>query len=262
MATYGIAGLFFMVWCGYWFPLALPLAIWLDWKPFQASTLRQKLPLLLALYATAPLALLTIEAIADRRIIYRLAQPSALISAVAGFLIGLCGLALLFWTQLRLDWLCLEKAAIDARIIAETVLLGSILALGVGLVEEMVFRAFLLSQLSSTFSFSLAAAISSTIFALLHLIWDWQNTRFQLPGLWIMGIVLAFAYRVNEFSIGLPWGLHAGWILGMALVEMRGTLTPTGQAPLWVTGQTGQPLAGLSALLFLAATAGILWLIF
>ncbi|MGF1535016.1 MAG: CPBP family intramembrane glutamic endopeptidase [Elainellaceae cyanobacterium] len=217
---------------------------------------------MLTLYASAPLALLTVEAIANCSIAYGLNQPSALVSAVAGFLIGLWGLILLFWIQLKLDWLCSEKAAIDARRIAETALLGSILALGVGLVEEMVFRAFLVSQLTRTFSFSLAATISSVIFSLLHLIWDWQNTRFQLPGLWIMGMVLAFAYRINEFSIALPWGLHAGWILGMALVETQGALAPTGRAPVWITGQMGQPLMGLSTLLFLAATAGLLWLIF
>lgn len=256
-----IASLFFLVWCGYWSPIALPLAVWLNWKPFQPATLRQKLPLLLALYATAPLALLTLEAIADRRITYGLVQPFVWVSAGIGFLIGLCGLTLLFWVQLRLGWLSAERETLSLRMIVETVLLGGVLALGVGLVEEMVFRAFLLSQLSFTASFGLAAAISSLIFAMLHLIWDWQNTRSQLPGLWIMGMVLALAYKINGFSIGLPWGLHAGWILGMALVEIRGTLAPTEQAPVWITGRVGQPLTGIGALLFLVGTAGLLWLL-
>ncbi|MGF1515528.1 MAG: lysostaphin resistance A-like protein [Elainellaceae cyanobacterium] len=256
----GLVGLFFAVWCGYWLPLALPLSAWLSWSPFQTATLRQKLPLLLTLYAAAPLALLTTEAIADRKIIYGLNQPDVLISAGLGFLVGLCGLALLFWAQLKLAWLRRGEDLIGVRRVVEAVFLGTILAVGVGLVEEMIFRVFLISQLARSLSFGLAAAISSSIFALLHLVWDWQNTKFQLPGLWIMGMVLAFAYRVNGFSIGLPWGLHAGWILGMALAEMQGTLTPTAQVPIWVTGQAGQPLAGVGALLFLLGTAGLLWI--
>lgn len=256
----GIASLFFLIWCGIWLPFAIPLAARLKWKPFMTSTPRQKIPLLLALYITAPIALLSIEAIAGKPTIYGLDRPSALASAGLGFLVGLAGLIALFGLQLLWGWLRVESAPVGAQSVIKTILFSGSLAVGVGLVEEAIFRSFLIAQLAETFPFYLAAGLSSLVFASLHLVWDWQNTRFQLVGLWAMGMVLAWAYRLDGFSLALPWGLHAGWILGIAVVELRGKLLPTGQVSTWITGQADQPLAGLSALSFLAGTAGLLWL--
>ncbi len=255
-------GLFLVVWGAYWLPIALPLAIGLRWRPFQSATLRQKLPLLLTLYATAPLALFTVEAIAARTIFGELAQSSVLMSAGLGFVLGLFGLAILFLVQVKLSWLQLKPATTTARTIAKAVCLSGALAIGVGLIEEVIFRVFLIDQLSSSFSLWLSAIISSLAFAFLHLIWDWRNTRLQLPGLWLMGMVLALAYTVDGFSVGLPWGLHSGWIFGMALSEIWGALSPTGQVSLWITGQEGLPLTGVGSLFFLLGTAGTLWLTF
>ncbi|MGB3614829.1 MAG: CPBP family intramembrane glutamic endopeptidase [Elainellaceae cyanobacterium] len=213
------------------------------------------------LYATAPIALFIVEAIADETFVYGLDRASTIASASLGFLIGLVGLVALFGLQIALGWLRVKPMPVGGQSMAKTILLTGSLAVGVSLVEEVIFRSFLLTQFSKTAPFYLSAGLSSLIFALLHLVWDWQNTRFQLAGLWTMGMVLAWAYRLDGFSLGLPWGLHAGWILGIALVELQGKLLPTGQVAVWITGAAEQPLAGLSTLSFLGGTAGLLWLV-
>ncbi|MEO0406068.1 MAG: CPBP family intramembrane glutamic endopeptidase [Cyanobacteria bacterium P01_A01_bin.135] len=216
---------------------------------------------MLSLYATAPLALYLVELIGPRSPVAKFG-PQITAPALIGFFVGIAGLAILFWVQLRLGWLQTVGGEPPPKFdVGKAICLSAILAIGVGLVEEIIFRGFLFTQFSESFSPYAAASLSSLIFALLHLVWDRENTQPQLIGLWIMGMVLAWAYALNGFSIGLPWGLHAGWILGIAVVEIRGQLTPTGQVPLWVTGGAGRPLAGLGATGFLLATAAVLWLI-
>ena len=269
-----IASLFFLVWGGLWLPIALPLALWLQWRPFTISEPRQKLPLLLSLYGAVPLACWVVSALVVPPYNLRFDQ-STIASCELGLLIGLVGLATLVGLQMQLGWLKTDrsndtvqkgsesgpaiKTLKDIATIVLRCIAAGLLAIGIGFVEELVFRDILFFQLASTLSLNAAAALSSALFALLHLVWDWQNTKFQLLGLWVMGTVLAWAYSLDGFSLGLPWGLHAGWIFGILCIESWGSLTTTGRISAWVTGPTGQPLAGLSALVFLAGTAVVLW---
>ena len=72
-------------------------------------------------------------------------------------------------------------------------------------IEEGVFRGFVLTQLRQDYTIELAAAISSLIFALLHLLWEQKETVPQLPGLWLMGMVLVLARWTDGGSLGLAW---------------------------------------------------------
>ena len=135
-----------------------------------------------------------------------------------------------------------------------------ILSLLISLVEELVFRGYVFSILSSDRSYWLAATMSSLIFALLHLIWERKETFPQIPGLWLMGMVLVMARLVNsDNSIYLALGLHAGWIWGLTCIDSAKLITYSHKNH-WLTGINQQPLAGVAGIFCLTITGLALWL--
>jgi hypothetical protein len=137
-----------------------------------------------------------------------------------------------------------------------------LLAVWISGTEELVFRGFLLTQLRQDYSVGAAALISSLIFALLHLIWERRETIPQLPGLWLMGMILVLARFVDGGSLGLAWGIHSGWVWAIASLDTAQLITYTGISSEWVTGKNGKPLAGAAGVLCLVATGVILWLFY
>jgi hypothetical protein len=63
----------------------------------------------------------------------------------------------------------------------------------------------------------------------------------QLPGLWLMGMVLVLARYVDGGSLGLAWGLHAGWVWAIASLDSAQLITYTGTGSEWVTGKNRKP---------------------
>ncbi|MGL5880344.1 MAG: lysostaphin resistance A-like protein [Xenococcaceae cyanobacterium] len=254
---------FFLVWTACWLPLAIGCAIAIKWRPSQPITSGQKLPLLASLYAIAPL------------ILWQASQFLAvsftdwgftwnwhlLISSGGGFVIGAIGITSLFAGQIALGWVKWQQSEPKkSRQIASVVLLTLLLAVWISGTEELIFRGFIFTQLERDFYLGWAAAISSLIFALLHLVWEQKETLPQLPGLWLMGMVLVLARWVDNGSLGLAWGLHAGWVWAIACLDTLQIVDYTGNAAEWVTGKHGKPLAGVVGLLFLLATCTIIWL--
>lgn len=134
------------------------------------------------------------------------------------------------------------------------------MALGISLIEEWVFRGFLVNQLLEALVPWGAALVSSLIFAGLHLVWEGKATLPQLPGLWLMGLVLCLARWVDQDRLGIAWGLHSSWVWGIASLDLAQILTPTGQGPNWLQGTEGKPLAGVLSLCLILLTGGVLWL--
>uniref|UniRef100_UPI00187ED08E CPBP family intramembrane glutamic endopeptidase n=1 Tax=Oculatella sp. LEGE 06141 TaxID=1828648 RepID=UPI00187ED08E len=176
------------------------------------------------------------------------------------------GLGLLFLAEWGLGWLMWRSATATpseqkqpaaklTSILLSTLLLGT----WVSVTEELIFRGFLLNQLQPTYPGWGAAAIASLIFAVLHLVWDGRDTIPQLPGLWLMGMVLVVARWVDSGNLGLAWGLHAGWVWAIASFDTTQRFTYTGHGSEWLTGLKGKPLAGLFGILFLLMTAAVLW---
>lgn len=251
--------LFSIAWLLLWLPLAIPTARRLNWKPFQPLAAPQKLPLLASLYLLAPLAVAGVGAVegtswADWGLAW---QPPLFRSLLVGLTGSLVGLAAVFGAEGALGWIEWRLERCQRLWPAALPLLG--VGLSVGLVEESIFRGVWLSWLEQAYPPWGAAAVSSAIFALLHLLWERQETLPQLPGLWLMGLVLSAARWADGGSLGLAWGLHAGWIWGLSALDSAQLMVYTGQAPPWVTGLAGQPLAGIAGLACLLGTGAALW---
>jgi uncharacterized protein len=254
---------FLGAWLGLWLPLAAPLSAYLQWKPWQPLTGTQKLVLLIPLYLLVP-AIVVAVAQAENVPIFSFGfrWNWATFGSVAwGFLGGVCGLVVLFAVQTWLSWIDWSRQEMpNWRSLVPAVSIASILALWIGGTEELVFRGVLLNLLQQDYSAWQSAAIASLIFALLHLVWEIRETRPQLPGLWLMGMILTLARFADEGSLGLAWGLHAGWIWGMTCLDTTAVLHYSDRVPAWVTGIYGKPLASGSGILFLLGTGGAIWM--
>ncbi|HEY9628349.1 MAG TPA: CPBP family intramembrane glutamic endopeptidase [Coleofasciculaceae cyanobacterium] len=256
--------LFFVIWLGCWLPIAIPIAIGVKWRPLKPLTLAQKLPLLSSLYLVAPLviggsAALTGETFAQLGLPW---QAGLLRSLGLGLIVGVTSLGGMFMLQRQWGWLELAAPpSASSSPAAQTILLMLLLGLWVGGIEEMVFRGFLFNQLQQDYDFWMAGAIASLIFALLHLVWEGSKNLPQLPGLWLMGMALILARNADGGSLGLAWGLHAGWVWTIASLDSLQAVSYKQRVPEWITGWGGQPLAGAIGIGFMAIVALLLWVI-
>ncbi len=252
---------FFFAWAALWLPLAIPIAILLKWQPTKPLVTEQKLPLLAALYLVAPLILWGASwvdqvSFSDYGLEWKLTIVGSL---CLGLGMGVLGLTIVFFSQWKLGWV--EWQSENWQLLGKILLPILLLGLWIGVTEELVFRGFLQNELQQDYSIWGAAIIASVIFALLHLIWEQENTLPQLPGLWLMGMVLVLARWVDGGSLGLAWGLHAGWIWGLTCLDEAKLISYTGKGPIWVTGLAGNPLAGIAGLVCLLLTSLLLLLL-
>ncbi|MEC4806806.1 MAG: CPBP family intramembrane glutamic endopeptidase [Jaaginema sp. PMC 1079.18] len=251
--------LFGIGWIGLWLPLALPLAKLLKWDFRSLPKEEQKLPLIGSLYGLAPAILwgmTAIESISFAQ--YGVELQGALWRSLGvGFAIAVGGLTLVFALETGLGWLTWKRDRIRALISLFLPILA--VGLGIGGIEELIFRGFVFGELNLDYPISIAAITSSIIFALLHLVWEQKETLPQLPGLFLMGLVLVLAYQIDNRSIGLAWGLHAGWIWGLTCLNSSGAIAYNENASPWWIGWYQQPLAGIMGIFCLGATACVLW---
>ncbi|MBE9166521.1 CPBP family intramembrane metalloprotease [Pleurocapsales cyanobacterium LEGE 06147] len=248
-------------WAIIWLPIVFLVNRFINWQPQQSLTPKQKLIFLTSLYPFAPLIIwfvIQVEEISwvDCGLKWQLSLPSSL---GMGLVIGVVGVGVIFALESFLglvnwQWKNLQRLLSLALPIL-------IVGLGVAFIEELVFRGFIIYELTSDYSYLTAAIISSAIFAVLHLVWERQETAPQLPGLWLMGMVLAGARLIDNGSIGLAWGLHAGWIWGLSCLDSAELLTYTAKEVTWISGMNRQPLAGLAGILCLVGTGLFLWLL-
>ncbi|WP_019505831.1 CPBP family intramembrane glutamic endopeptidase [Pleurocapsa sp. PCC 7319] len=251
---------FFGVWAAIWLPIAFTVSRLIGWQPNQILTPKQKLIFLASLYVLTPLIMewkIKVENLSLAELGLRL-QPSILLSILIGLFVSLVSLTLIFTLESifkSVSWYWQNGKNLLP-------LLFPILCLSllISLIEELIFRGYTFNTLLIDYPYWFAAAISSIIFAFLHLIWERKETLPQIPGLWLMGIVLIGARLVDEGSLGLAIGLHAGWIWGLTCIDSAQLVTYT-QKDNWFTGINQQPLAGIAGILCLILTAVTLWLL-
>ena len=129
---------------------------------------------------------------------------------------------------------------------------GLLLGLGVGFAEELLFRGWLLGELSLLLGAQRALWLQAALFSLVH-------TRFNLPpllllgllgGLLLLGLALGLQRRADG---GLLWGaigLHGGLVGGWFLLQ-QGVVAVNPAAPAWLLGPAN-PIGGLLGWLGLA----------
>ena len=262
--------LFFSTWIVAWLPAAIVVAIALKWHPPQPLG-NKKLPLLASLYLIVPFILWATTWIENTSFANWGWdwQPAVLISLVRGLGLGIISLFILFGLQLTAGWIELKKSENSTDIGGEKTinfwalifnpasLLTLLLGVWISATEELIFRGCLQNILQQDYSILTAATIASFIFAIAHLIWAAKETLPQLPGLWLMGMVLTLARIADNSSLGLAIGIHAAWIWGITTVDTAQAIKPTSTVPEWITGIAAKPLAGAAGILLLLATAAV-----
>jgi uncharacterized protein len=255
--------LFFLVWMGLWMPFAVLIAFKLQWHPLKPVTPQQKIPLLLSLYLVAPIVIWGVAEYDHNPLsAYGLVFNQGFFwRSLLGIGIGIGSIGLLIIAQQQRGWLSCSWQKNDSTVNPYIVTLMTLLiAILVGAVEESVFRGVVLNQLAELWSPSPAAAIASVLFAVSHLLWDGKTGLLQLPGLWLMGMILCLSRWIDGGSLGLAWGLHTGWVWAIASLDSLDVLTYSPQTPLWLVGYNGKLLAGLLGLLSLLLVGIGLWM--
>ncbi len=248
-----------LVWSILWLPIAIPVARWVKWHPSQPITPQQKIPLLASLYLLAPAVIwAAIQwgdlTLLDCGLVWR---STTLLTTILGLVFGAIGVLALFWVEGSLGWITWHWS----NQVKSTWLPVLGLGLWVSATEEVMFRGVFQARFHQEYSLWVAAAIVSLIFALLHLVWEGTENLPQLPGLWLMGMVLTLARVVDSGYLGLAWGLHAGWIWGMATLDIAQVIMPAKPVSAWLVGFGGKPLAGTMGIVFLVVTGAILVLL-
>jgi membrane protease YdiL (CAAX protease family) len=258
---------FFVGWLGAWSLLAIPLSQKFGWRPFQPTPPEQKLTLLLPLYVLAPVAI----AIANR-ILHQTWADQGLVWAWRsvvefglGWGIAIAGLSVVLLVK-RLSGL-ITLTVSDGNASQHSAWMGHwlpslglvVLGIFIGGSEELIFRGWLQTQLALALSPWGAALIGSGLFALAHLIWDGSDGVWQQPGLWLLGMVLVVARWADGGAIAIAWGLHAGWVTGLAYIGEFVRPSPVAAKPTWLTGRAAQPLTDVWDCSLLILTAVLVW---
>lgn len=253
---------FLLAWLVSWLPLAIPLVKILKWRIQEPLTTEQKLPLIASLYVIAPGIVWGAIKITESSWLncgLKLA-PEFILWFFLGLLLGIMGLALLISLEKSLKWLEWQPQNLKNLTKIALPILG--MSIGIGFVEELVFRGWILWELQQDYSYWVAAAIASLIFALLHLLWEREKTIPQLPGLWLMGMVLAQARLTANDTIALAWGLHASWIWVLTCLSTAQLISYPEKLPSpWLIGFFREPLAGLVGISLLLGTGIICYFI-
>ena len=249
----------FGVWAALWLPIAFSIARFIGWQPNLTPTPKQKLILLASLYVLVPIVIgwKTRRELVSFTELGLNSSLEILPYLIGGLILSLASSIAVFAGQSAGNLVNWQRQNMG-RLLP---LLVPILCLSllISFVEELVFRGYVFYTLSTDSTVVTAAITSSMIFALSHLIWEREQSLPQIPGLWIMGMVLVGARVVADGSIYLAIGLHAGWIWSLTCIDSAELIAYNYQNH-WITGINRQPLAGLAGIVCLAVTGLAMWI--
>lgn len=249
---------FFSAWIIAWLPLAIVLSRKINYQFSEIPTVNQKLALVASLYPFALIIMGLIirwEGLSWSTIGWQW-QLKGFIFLLWGVVLALASLVIIFALEFGCGLITWHWK--NSPRLLSLLLPVFCLGLGISFVEELIFRGFIINELIKDFPNWLSAIASSLIFALLHMVWERQKTIPQLPGLWLMGMVLVMARMVAGGNLGLAWGLHTGWIFGLSCLDGAELISYNDQGKNWLTGIDGQPLAGVFGILCLLLTGAVL----
>ncbi len=194
----------------------------------------------------------------ERRPLVEFGRRGALRELAAGLLIG----AALFGTTIAV------LAALGAYRIQGTrdlsvLIVPLAMAIGPGVIEEIMFRGVIFRITESSLGTLLALMISALLFGLVHLV----NPRATLLGavsiIFEAGVMLAGAYLVTR-RLWLPIGIHVGWnftqggvfSVPVSGLSSRGLFDGTLSGPEWLSGGIFGAEASVVAVFVSVALAG------
>jgi membrane protease YdiL (CAAX protease family) len=253
--------LFLIIWAAIWLPIAFPLARLVKWHPAAPISQTQKLTLIIPLYLIAPLLAwgathLGEQSLNQTKFIFELSFFKFILF---GYCLGIVSIAIVDGIEVFSGLLHFSFPPNFATAWGKTLPLLLLVSLLIASVEELVFRGIFVNFLQQDYSLWLTAIISSLIFALLHLIWEQKGTIPQLPGLFLMGMVLYLARLVAGGNLGIAIGIHGGWVLVLASLDTFDCYDYNDQVQGWLVGKKGQPLGSLAGVAVVLLT-GILLL--
>lgn len=173
--------------------------------------------------------------------------------ALLGWSLGVGALFGLLTLQASWGWLYWQSPP-SWRVVGEGLALG----VGVALAEELLFRGWLWQELYQDYGVSGAVWGSSGIFALAHffhppevLVRIWP----QFPGLWVLGLALAWGRLACGGRLGWPMGFHAGLVTAYYWVRVGHWLGVNPELPPWLTAVETNPLASPLGFVAMATVA-------
>ncbi len=179
-----------------------------------------------------------------------------------GWVIGCASLAALFGVEWLLGWLSWTPAQeIERWQLMWVMVEGALVAIAVGLGEELLFRGWLLNELERDYHPAMSLWVSSLMFAALHFIKPLEEiirTFQQFPGLVLLGLILVWARRSQRGLLGLSIGLHGGLVWGYYIIQVGQLASIHPDAPEGWVGVNQNPLAG--GLGFLSLLGMAVWI--
>lgn len=131
---------------------------------------------------------------------------------------------------------------------------GIVMATGVSLVEELLFRSWLPKEIAADLGYHQGIVISGLAFSL------FQRSPKAIPGLWLLSLALAGAQQRSEGSLSAPIGLRAGIMASSFVLQKGGFLTYLPNFPLFVAGtHPFQPFSGVVGFAFALVLAILLY---
>jgi membrane protease YdiL (CAAX protease family) len=180
---------------------------------------------------------------------------------LAGFLLGLAAMALVFVVEQGTGWAVVRPGGATWTGLALILLVYLVTYAAVAVTEELIFRGYILQTLMEWPGVWGAALISALIFSVFHGM-NPGISRLALVHLAVAGLVFAGAYLATH-RLWLGIGLHFGWnffqgpVFGFPVsgLASRGVFSVHDGGPALLTGAAFGPeggLLGLGALLFCA----------
>jgi uncharacterized protein len=178
-----------------------------------------------------------------------------LLNLLSGLFIGWGAVLLLFVFLGEMNWAqWFVPGSSFPKVVAEALLIS----LAFGVAEELLFRGWLLDELSRDYSKTTAAMSGSLVFALAHFLKPWDAivaSWLTFPALLILGLTLVWGKRATSGRLGWSIGYHAGLVGGYYMLNVGNLVKPIASVPTWLTGMNGNPLASLPGVVILGAIA-------
>jgi uncharacterized protein len=158
---------------------------------------------------------------------------------------------LLFELQGAIGWI---RWFNPVRPLPTVMLEGLVMAVLVGLAEEILFRGWLLDELTRRYRPNVALALASMIYAVVHSL-KLVPASIQWVSLALLGWTLGMAKRITGDRLGMSAGLHAGLVWCYYVLNVGQLFVYTNKVPVWITGWERNPLAGSLGIATMAALA-------